>query len=65
MLITKSYYKMKYVIGRAGIFDSIGNFNFLARMVLSNASKQLASAALQAVKLQQKISERKLLMSVK
>ena len=48
MLITKRTYKMKYVIGGAGIFSSIGNF--LARMFSSNAAKQLASAALQAAK---------------
>ena len=45
MLLTKSNYKKKYVIG-AGIFGSIGNF--FARMISSNAAKQLASAALQA-----------------
>ena len=48
MLITKRAYKKKYVIGGAGIFDSIGNF--FARMFSSNAAKQLASAALQARK---------------
>ena len=48
MLITKRFYKKKYVIGGAGIFDSIGNF--IARMFSSNAAKQLASAALQAGK---------------
>ena len=48
MLITKRSYKKKYVIGRAGIFGSIGNF--CARMFSSNAAKQLASAALQAGK---------------
>ena len=48
MLITKITYKKKYVIGGAGIFGSIGNF--LARMFLSNAATQLASAALQAGK---------------
>ena len=46
MLTTKRTYKKKYVIGGAGIFDSIGNF--FARMFSSNAVKQLASAALQA-----------------
>ena len=45
MLITKRTYKMKYVIGCAGIFGSIGNF--VARMFSSNAAKQLASTALQ------------------
>ena len=40
---------MKYVIGGAGIFGSIGNF--FARMFSSNAAKQLASAALQAGKI--------------
>ena len=55
MIITKRTYKKKYVIGGAGIFDSIGNF--FARMFSSNAAKQLASAALQAEKLQRKISE--------
>ena len=53
MLITKRTYKKKYVIGGAGIFDSIGNF--IARMFLSNAAKQLSSAALRAGNLQQKI----------
>ena len=48
MQITKRSYKKKYVIGGAGIFSSIGNF--FARMFLSNAAKQLASAALQAGK---------------
>ena len=48
MLITKRYYKEKYVIGGAGIFGSIRNF--FARMFSSNATKQLASAALQAEK---------------
>ena len=48
MLITKRTYKKKYVIGGAGIFDSIGNF--FARMFSSNAAKQLASTALQAGK---------------
>ena len=47
MLITKRTYK-KYVIGGAGIFNSIGNF--FARMFSSNAAKQLASTALQAGK---------------
>ena len=53
MLITKRTYKMKYVIGGAGIFDSIGNV--FAILVSSNAAKQLASAALQAGKTAQKI----------
>ena len=48
MLITKRNYKKKYVIGSAGIFNSIGNF--FARMFSSNAVKQLASVALQAGK---------------
>ena len=48
MLITKRTYKKKYVIGDAGIFDSIGNF--LARLSSSNAAKQLASTALQVGK---------------
>ena len=63
MLTTKRTYKMKYVIGGAGIFGSIENF--FTRMFSSNAIKQLASAALQAEKLQQKILKRKLLMWVK
>ena len=46
MLITKRTYKKKYVIGGAGIFDSIGNF--LARIFSSNATRQLASIALEA-----------------
>ena len=46
MLITKRTYIKKYVIGGAGIIDSIGNF--FAKMFSSNAAKQLASAALQA-----------------
>ena len=54
MLITKRTYKKKYVIGGAGIFDSIGNF--FARISLCKAAKQLAWAALQA-ELQHKISE--------
>ena len=48
MLITKRIYKKKYVIGGAGIFDSIGNF--FARMFSSNAAKKLASATLLAGK---------------
>ena len=48
MLITKRTYNKKYVIGGAGIFGSIGNF--FARMFSSNATEQLASAALQAGK---------------
>ena len=55
MLITKRTYKKKYVIGGAGIFGSIGNF--FARMLSSNAAKQLASAVLQQEKLRQKIVE--------
>ena len=55
MLITKRTYKNKYVIGRAGIFGSIGNV--FVRMFSSNAEKQLASTALQGGKLQQKILE--------
>ena len=39
---------MKYVIWGAGIFGSIGNF--FARLLSSNAAKQLASTALQAEK---------------
>ena len=49
MLITKRTYKKKYVIGGAGIFGSIGNF--FARMLSSNAAKQLARVALQAGKI--------------
>ena len=48
MLIKKRNYKKKYVIGGAGIFDSIGNF--FARIFSSNVAKQLMSAALQARK---------------
>ena len=48
MLITKRAYKKKYVIGGAGIFGSIGNF--FARLLSSNAEKQLASTSLQAGK---------------
>ena len=48
MLIIKITYKQKYVIGCAGIFDSIGNF--FARMFSNNTAKQLLSAALQAGK---------------
>ena len=55
MLITKRTYKKKYVIGGAGILGSISNF--FARMFSSNAENQLASAALQAGKLQQNILE--------
>ena len=38
MLITKRFYKKKYVTGGAGIFSSIGNL--FARMFSSNAAKQ-------------------------
>ena len=52
MLITKRTYKNKYVIGGAGIFDSIGNC--FARIFSSNAAKQLASTALPAGKTEAK-----------
>ena len=55
MLIRKRTYKKKYVIGGAGILDSIGNL--FAITLSSNAAKQLASAAAQGGKLQQKILE--------
>ena len=55
MLITKTTCKKKYVIGGACILDSIGNF--FARIFSSNAAKQLASIAVQAEKVQQKILE--------
>ena len=55
MLIIKRNYEKKYVIGKVGIFDSIENF--FARMFSSNPAKQLASASLQAGKLQQNILE--------
>ena len=45
MLITKSNYKKKSVVG-AGIFNSIGNIFQI--IFSSNAAKQLESAALQA-----------------
>ena len=48
MLITIRTYKKKYVIGGAGIFDSIGNF--LQECFRVMRQKQLASAALQAGK---------------
>ena len=57
MLITKRNYKKKYFVGGAGIFDTIGNF--FARMFLSNAAKQLASAALQAGKTAAKDNRKK------
>ena len=47
-MITKRSYKKKYVIRGAGIFCSIGNL--FARMLSSNAAKQLASSAFQAGK---------------
>ena len=53
MLITKRTYKKKYVIGGAGIFDSIGKF--FARMFSSNAAKQLASTVLHASKTAAKV----------
>ena len=46
MLITKRTYKKKYVVRRHGIFGFIGNS--FARIFSSNATKHLASAALQA-----------------
>ena len=55
MLITKRSYKKKYVIGEAGIFDFIDIF--YAIMFSSNTAKQLASTALQAGKLLQRISK--------
>ena len=55
MLITKRTNKKKYIIGGAGIFDSIGTF--FAIIFSSNAAKPLSPAALQAGKLQQKILE--------
>ena len=60
MLIKKRTYKEKYVIGGSGIFDSIGNF-FFARMLSSNAAKQLPSAALQTGKTAAKDIEMKLI----
>ena len=63
MLLTKRSYKMKYVIGGAGIFGSIGNF--FARLLSSNVAKQLASTALQVGKTAAKYIELKLLMWVK
>ena len=54
MLIIKRSYKKKYVVGGAGIFDSIGSF--FARLFSSNAEKQLASTAFRPGKLRQKIS---------
>ena len=48
MLIRKRTYKKKYVIGGAGIFDSIRNF--FARIFSSNAARRFASAALQVGK---------------
>ena len=45
MLTKKRTYKKHYVIGGAGIFDSIGRF--LASLSSSNAAKQLALTALQ------------------
>ena len=53
MLIKERTYKKKYVIGRAGIFGSIGTF--FARMFSSNSAKQLASTALQAGKTAAKV----------
>ena len=63
MLTTKRNYKKKYVIGGAGIFDFIEHF--FARMFLSNAAKQLASAPIQAGKSAPTAIRMKLLMSVK
>ena len=63
MLITKRTYKKKYVIGDAGIFDSIGNF--FARMFSSNATKLLSSTALQAGKTAVKDIEMKAIDVVK
>ena len=48
MLITKRSYRKNYVFGEAGIFGSSGTF--FARMLSSNAAKQLASESLQAGK---------------
>ena len=48
MLIRKRTYKKKYVIGGAGIFDSIGSV--FASIFSSNAAKQLASTAHQVGK---------------
>ena len=53
MLKAKRTYKKKYVIEGAGIFDLIENV--FTRMTSSSAEKQLASVALQAEKLQQKL----------
>ena len=63
MLITKKTYKTKYVIGGAGIFDSVGSF--FARMFSSNAVKQFASTALQARKTAAKDIEMKAIDVVK
>ena len=53
MPITKRTYKKKYVIGGAGIFESI--WNFLVRMFSSNAAVHLASTALLAGKTAAKV----------
>ena len=63
MIITKRFYKNKYVIGGAGIFGYIGNF--FARMFSSNAAKSLASAALQAGKTATKDIEMKAIFAGK
>ena len=63
MLITKELTKRKYVIRGASIFGSIGNF--FAIMFSTNATKKLASTALQTGKTAAKDIGMKAMMWVK
>ncbi len=48
LIVTKRRYKKKYVIGGAGIFDSVTNF--LKRLAVSNDAKAFASKLASAAK---------------
>src|SRR6218665_639421 len=46
LLVAKRRYKKQYVIGGAGIFDTVAGF--FKKLFVSNAAKQIASTALSA-----------------
>src|SRR6218665_2006695 len=48
LIVAKRRYKKQYVIGGAGIFDTVAGF--FKKLFVSNAAKQIASTALNAGK---------------
>ena len=44
MIVTKHGFKKRYTYGGSGIFDTIANF--LTRIFMSSAAKQIASSTL-------------------